>query len=354
MFKAERLLANPFMSHYFSVIFCSIFATCCVGQVTSLRFHFLRIIACDGCCQANSVSSRNSQGPNVRLIDANGASGNAGLLQVRTGNPDAIEFGTVCGMNSVRVCVCVFVWVCMCFLSFPFQFGCQLRNDDMLLQAAADVVCRQLGYDFGSVGTSSCEMYGGSNVCGVAGSPVSMASLNCAGGELDIQDCSYSIPDAGCASHAGDAIVFCGSKGGAGFVEPGALRLLDIDGAPSIDGLGRLEVFDNNAWVPVCYSGFNAAAAAVACKAMGFTGAAVDGVARCRRVGGDDLCGLVAPQISEVACAGQELDLLSCPHVGADEVFCAPEESVVLHCSGVGDAQGRPKKIVVPAVGLNA
>ena len=224
----------------------------------------------------------------------------------------------------------------------------------LLLQAAADVVCTQLGYDFGSVGTSSCEMYGGSNVCGIAGSPVAMASLSCSGGELDIQDCSYSIPDAGCASHAGDAIVFCGSKGGAGFVESGALRLLDTDGAPSIDGVGRLEVFNTNAWVPVCYSGFNAAAATVACKAMGFTGAAVDGVARCRRGDGGGLCGLVAPQISEVACAGQEVDLLSCPHVGADEVFCAPEESVVLRCSGVGDAQGRPKKIAVPAVGLNA
>ena len=60
------------------------------------------------------MSKRNSNGQNVRLIDANGASGNAGLLQVRTGSPDAIEFGTVCGMNSVRVCVC------MRFLSLPF------------------------------------------------------------------------------------------------------------------------------------------------------------------------------------------------------------------------------------------
>merc|ERR1712066_822747 len=128
----------------------------------------------------------------------------------------------------------------------------------------------------------------------------------------------------------------------------------DADGAPSIDGVGRLENFVDNAWAPVCYSGFNAAAATVACKAMGFTGVSVDGVGRCHRGAAGDLCGLAAPQISEVACAGQETDLLSCPHVGADEVFCAPEESVVLHCSGVGDAQGRPKKVVVPAVGLNA
>ena len=224
----------------------------------------------------------------------------------------------------------------------------------MLRQAAADVVCAQLGYDFGSVGTSSCEIYGGSNVCGVAGTPVAMASLTCSGGELDIQDCMHSIPDADCATHAGDAVVFCGSKGGAGFVESGALRLLDVDGAPSIDGVGRLEIFNDNAWAPVCHSGFNAAAATVACKAMGFAGVTVDGVGRCHRGAAGDLCGSVAPQTGEVACAGQEADLLSCPHVGADDVFCAPEESVVLHCSGAGDAQGRPKKIAVPAVAHTA
>ena len=62
------------------------------------------------------MSSRGPNGQNVRLIDASGASGNAGLLQVRTGSPDAMEFGTVCGINSVRVRVFV---VCMfSFLSY--------------------------------------------------------------------------------------------------------------------------------------------------------------------------------------------------------------------------------------------
>ena len=63
--------------------------------------------------EANDLSSRASNGVNVRLIDANGASSNAGLLQVRTGNADAVEFGTVCGMNSV----CVFL-----FFSFLVRF----------------------------------------------------------------------------------------------------------------------------------------------------------------------------------------------------------------------------------------
>ena len=238
---------------------------------------------------------------------------------------------------------------------FFVMFRVRLRlGNGTFWQAAADVVCAQLGYDFGIVSTSSCEMYGGSHVCGAAGSPVAMARLSCSGGELDIQDCSYSIPDAECAAHSGDSVVFCGNEQGTGFLQSGALRLLDAGGAPSVDGTGRLEMFSDNAWGPVCYSGFSAGAAVVACKAMGFAGAVADGVARCKRGDGENSCGSRAPTISEVACVGQEADLLSCPHAGADDVFCAPEESVVLHCSGAGDAQGRPRKSIVPALKISA
>ena len=182
-----------------------------------------------------------------------------------------------------------------------------------------------------------------------------MASLTCEGGELDVQECSFSPPDAQCATHSADSVVFCGNSGGAGSLEVGALRLLGSDGSPSVGGSGRLEIFQDGAWGPICFAGFTAGAANVACKAMGFAGAqSSDSASRCGSVGGKNFCGSVAPLISEVACAGQEADLLSCPHVGVDDVFCAPEESVLLHCAGVGDAQGRPKKVAPPTVGLAA
>ena len=59
----------------------------------------------------------------LRLVDSTGSSPNVGLLQIRTSTD---EFGTVCGMNL----------------------------------GAADVVCRQLGYDFGSVGQHAPLMVG--------------------------------------------------------------------------------------------------------------------------------------------------------------------------------------------------
>ena len=161
---------------------------------------------------------------------------NAGLLQVRNGNG---EFGSACGMNL----------------------------------EAADVVCRQLGYDFGSVGTSPCSSYGGLDLCGAAGTPVSMKDLACGGGELDVQDCQWEAADAGCSGHTLDSIVYCGKGAVADHLAEGALRILSHDGSPSIDGEGRLEIFRAGQWAPVCNSGFNAGAAVVACKSMGHTGA---------------------------------------------------------------------------------
>ena len=73
-------------------------------------------------------------GADVRLVDANGALASVGLLQVKT---DA-GYGSVCGANL----------------------------------AAADVVCRSMGYTHGAVSSSPCGFYGGANLCGVPGSPV--------------------------------------------------------------------------------------------------------------------------------------------------------------------------------------
>ena len=60
----------------------------------------------------------------VRRVDSAGSTSSTGLAQVRT----ALGFGTICGMNL----------------------------------GAADVFCRQVGFDFGSV--ANCGKYGGSNM----------------------------------------------------------------------------------------------------------------------------------------------------------------------------------------------
>ena len=170
-----------------------------------------------------------------------------------------------------------------------------------------------------------------------------MSALKCNGGELDLQQCEFSAPDEICQEHAHDSIVYCGTSGDG--TQEGAGRLLSFDGSPSIDGIGRFEVFHGNAWSPVCKSGFTAGAANVACKSMGFAGAqATPGFVSCGNVDGKNYCGESPPQLSEIACSGQEADVLACPHDETDSVFCAPAESVVLQCAGSGDTQGRANK----------
>ena len=132
------------------------------------------------------------------------------------------------------------------------------------------------------------------------------------------------------------------------YVEVGSLRLLSEGGAPSIDGVGRLEVFLSGAWAPVCSEGFTDGAAAVACKSMGFTGAE-PARGGCVNAG---LCGVNTPHLSNVECVGSESSLLSCPHIEGGDVYCAPEESVVVRCIGDGDAMGRSEAPVAPHWGV--
>jgi len=254
-------------------------------------------------CLAFAVIGGVQSSADVRLVDAAGSLSSVGLLQVNT---DA-GFGSVCGANA----------------------------------AAADVICRSMGYSRGSVSSSPCGFYGGADLCGAAGSPVAMADLKCSGSEWSVEECTWSAPDDACMGHAYDTVVYC-TASETGGASQGAVRLIADDGSPSISGSGRPEILTEGAWVPICNSGLSSGAAAVICKSMGFSGAA--GSAKCS----GRACGGVAPGVSELACSGAESGPLACPHEAGDDVFCAPSESVVVTCAGDGDSQGRPAKESAP------
>lgn len=175
-----------------------------------------------------------------------------------------------------------------------------------------------------------------------------MADLTCSGSEWSLEDCSWSVPDETCSAHAADTVVFCSQT--ATEVPEGSVRLLAADGSPAIDGKGRPEIYLQQSWQPVCSSGMTAGAAAVICKSMGFSGT-LGAASKC---GAAAACGTVAPGISELACTGQESNVLKCPHEAGDDVFCAPSESVVVTCSGDGETQGRAPKEAPPQPSLAA
>ena len=156
-----------------------------------------------------------------------------------------------------------------------------------------------------------------------------------------LQECSWSIPDDTCKGHAQDTVVYCSTAGRIATPE-GAVRLIAADGAPSVDGRGRPEIFLDSVWAPICYQGLSPGSAGVLCKSMGFSGAS--GSSKCS----DRDCGTIAPAVSELMCSGSESGPLACPHEMGEDVFCAPSESLVVTCAGAGETQGRLAKVTAP------
>ena len=77
---------------------------------------------------------------------------------------------------------------------------------------AANVACRQIGFEFGVVSPAGCAEYGGASFCGASGSPVAAKALQCAGTEMSLKECKHDVPDDACLSHASDSVVFCGTS----------------------------------------------------------------------------------------------------------------------------------------------
>merc|ERR1711862_998764 len=147
----------------------------------------------------------------------------------------------------------------------------------------------------------------------------------------------------------GDSVVYCASADGSDSLQDGALRLISSDGSPSVDGEGRLEMFTSKTWAPVCSEGFTEGSEVVACKQMGFAGAAaLQARPSCGTFHSQNICGTTEPRISKLACSGEEDTVLGCPFETDEDVFCAAEESVIVRCVGDGDTQGRPMKIASP------
>merc|ERR1719350_1724588 len=218
----------------------------------------------------------------VRILDENGAAANVGVLEVSVNG----KFGTVSSLNA----------------------------------AAADVACRELGYEFGVLSQSSCGAYGASSLCGAGGSLVALQDLICTGGELSVTECSWSVPSGGNHDHGADSVVYCGSSDGS--TPPGSARLLSVDGAPSLSGDGIVEVFLREAWSPVCR--ISSGAASVLCKALGFAGMALEaGTAR----------GTKPPGVGDLSCSGSEASVLECSFESGEDVYCAPSEASLIHCA---------------------
>merc|ERR1712117_300198 len=184
--------------------------------------------------------------------------------------------------------------------------------------AAALVACRELGYEYGVLSQSPCGAYGGSSVCGALGSPIAVQDLTCSGEEISITECTWSDLAGADLGHEKDSVIFCGPSAA---TPEGSVRLLSVDGAPSLSGDGIAEVFQHDAWSPVC--DISAGAAVVLCKALGFVGVATEA---------EQGRSVKFPGIGNLICLGSEASVLECNFESGEDVYCAPSEAAFIHC----------------------
>ncbi|CDR97337.1 LCCL domain containing protein, putative [Babesia bigemina] len=245
---------------------------------------------------------------NVRLVDAYGRLSSFGRLEVLKNG----KWGTVCNKG---------------------KFGA-------FNEAAANLVCRKLGFKHGVHVMESCSSVNDQNMCVPRGYAVSYAGLMCLGTEDDISSCIIEEPTVDCQSHKDDVIVKCTNTMPRDGIPFGTLRLVDASGVPTSTGTGRLE-FYNDGFGSVCNESWSKAAAKIACQEMGYIGLHNGGLVGqdCSDVHGVNLCAPVTQKIAAVdfQCKGLERALGQCPHESADDIYCTHDQDVVLSCAGNGD-----------------
>ncbi|PFH37729.1 scavenger receptor cysteine-rich domain-containing protein [Besnoitia besnoiti] len=196
---------------------------------------------------------------------------------------------------------------------------------------SARKACHELGYLHGMYLEDGCESVEGQYVCASAKYPVSVAA-----------DCTFEEPPPRCADHSMDVAIKCTNNPPA---EPplGTLRIVDENGTPATNGVGRLQ-FYNNGWGSVCSDGWTRESERVACLQMGYTGVKHGGYSDdgCDDVMGVNLCGPETEKIAvyNVACGGEETSLRHCPHETSSDIYCVHDEDVIVGCRGDGDPSG--------------
>ncbi|XP_038058260.1 uncharacterized protein LOC119729666 isoform X2 [Patiria miniata] len=183
---------------------------------------------------------------------------------------------------------------------FNGQWGtiCDTNWDD----AAASVVCRQLGFPGPSLGVRQA-------LFGRGDGPKYLKNVDCEGHEEQLTDCSFegwAIYPYLC-SRVLDAGVICQAD------EDFPVRLVD---GPTLTS-GRVELFFHGQWGTVCDSRWDDLDAAVVCRQLGFNGSSI-------AVSGSFFGQGQGPAfLSHVDCSGNESRLSDCIHVGLGSSYCS-------------------------------
>ena len=229
-----------------------------------------------------------------------------------------------------------------------------LKGND---KESAKIICRDIGYKDGewknpenSEGKGYCQSYEGENHCAAEATTPLFSNIQCSQNQITFNQCSKELANPTECTHDFDAIIKCSNVDYSLAIQiPNKTIKLEMVNKTSNKSTGRLELYLNGKYQPICHIGFNDNSAKIACKQMGFT----DG----KQVTGNDVkqYQINDPKIGfnakNLDCKGEEGFVSECKMLVYD-INCKHDQDVVIECEGKdGDISGKSqyiKKLPVP------
>ncbi|PVD22131.1 hypothetical protein C0Q70_17935 [Pomacea canaliculata] len=186
--------------------------------------------------------------------------------------------------------------------------------DDSFDSRAAQVVCRMLGYQGGTVIPAS--------TIGDGTGPIWLDDIRCLGTESSLMNCTRKNLGVNDCQHDEDVGVSCTRK-----IPRTNFSSLQIRLVGNNQWQGRLEVFYNNTWGTVCDDHFDSKAARVVCTQLGLsTWRPISLVTAAFGQGTGPIWR------DDVVCSGTESSLVSCRHASIGTNDCRHSEDVGIIC----------------------
>lgn len=248
----------------------------------------------------------------IRIVDSFGKLSSLGRLEIRVNN----KWGSVCKKGP----------------NFSF-------TDDSAKRA-----CRDLGFPNGIFIKDNCGFVNGQNYCAGSGYPFSGAGILCSGNEKSLFDCNTD-KSTNCVDHNDDVIIQCLEVSSNHAIADGTIRIVDVNGSPSTNGIGRLQIYYHNSFGSICSEGWLKETEHIACHELGYKGIKGNGFSHrlCSDISGVNLCGHDTEKFNAVnfRCKGSEKRLKDCPHDSHEDIYCSHDEDVIIGCEGEdGDPSG--------------
>lgn len=211
---------------------------------------------------------------------------------------------------------------------------------------SAKRICKDLGYNDGHWASTDgksgfCKSFKGNDYCGSENSKIIFSDISCDKDSENFSICLKKNANSNECKHENDAIISCTVQSiESGDMTPnGTAKLEKLTKTPEYV-IGRLELFHQGQYSPVCNTGFTNDSAVVACKQLGYDSGNIVTPDPEKHItkAVDDTSPFSA---SEVKCSGSEKKLIEC-NIKQSDIKCTHDLDVVLRCEGQrGDPSGK-------------